>query len=359
MAEIFPLWSYGDGLSPTIPENYLIAEEYVKRCVDHGVTRLIEDGTVPVLVEVAHEHGLEVDTYRAVNSYGLNRISYEHSIEYIVPPPESNEAREVLDRHRPVLSVLGNNLDIRDEFVRDNRQYWNKTRNGRVDPEPGERLSLSFGFPEVREHEVELFIDAHMDSKSDGAQMEFVLMNMDDHGVNNYGYEIPIVESFAIESGKSAFNIPNDDTSWLHHRSLYVTMFVRELRKRLRSESTHARLTSTLIARDHNRYLDSFQDWPTWLDEDLVDEFYIWFRTTTDLSDVERQTRHAADVVNRRVPLIVELSCYHPGSFQDPKLLLEAAKRARGSGADAVGLYRSHAVHQLNLWDVVEKIRAI
>ena len=64
-------------------------------------------------------------------------------------------------------------------------------------------------------------------------------------------------------------------------------------------------------------------------------------------------------MVNGRVPLIAEISCYHPGSFQDPKSLLEAAIRARGNGADAVGLYRSHAVEQLNLWPVVEQIRKI
>jgi hypothetical protein len=138
-----------------------------------------------------------------------------------------------------------------------------------------------------------------------------------------------------------------------------VTLFVRELREKLRVESPGARLTSTLIAREPDDYLKGFQDWPAWLDEGLVDEFYLWFRTTSDLGEVERQTRHASDVVGGRVPLIVELSCYHPGSFQEPDILLEAAKRARGNGADAVGLYRSHAVEQLNLWPVVEQITQI
>ena len=54
--------------------------------------------------------------------------------------------------------------------------------------------------------------------------------------------------------------------------------------------------------------------------------------------------------------MIAEISCYHPGSFQEPDALLEAAVTARGSGADAIGLYRSHAVEQLNLWSVVEAI---
>lgn len=54
--------------------------------------------------------------------------------------------------------------------------------------------------------------------------------------------------------------------------------------------------------------------------------------------------------------MIVELSCYHVGSFQDPKLMLEAARQAKGNGADSVGMYRGHAVDQLNFWPLVEEI---
>jgi len=53
---------------------------------------------------------------------------------------------------------------------------------------------------------------------------------------------------------------------------------------------------------------------------------------------------------------VVELSCYHPGSYQDPKVMLDMARRAKASGADAVGIYRSHAVDQLGFWPVVEAI---
>lgn len=359
MADMFPLWSYGTGLEPTIPEDERIAREYVRKCVDHGVTRLIEDGAVPVLVRIAHENGLGVDTYRAVNSYGANIASYEMSISYVMPPLGAPEAREVLDKHRPIVSVTGHDLNVGDALARDNRRYWNRTRDGRIDPAPNERLSLSLGYPEVRQHEADLSIAAHKKSNSDGTQMEFVNMNADEDGVDNYGYEEPIVEAFVEKYHKDPFEIPNDDPDWLQHRADYVTLFVRELREKLRVESPGARLTSTLIAREPDDYLKGFQDWPAWLDEGLVDEFYLWFRTTSDLGEVERQTRHASDVVGGRVPLIVELSCYHPGSFQEPDILLEAAKRARGNGADAVGLYRSHAVEQLNLWPVVEQITQI
>ena len=134
---------------------------------------------------------------------------------------------------------------------------------------------------------------------------------------------------------------------------------MRDIRRKLSIDSPGARLTSTLIARDSKEYAKVFQDWPKWVDENLVDEFYIWFRTTNDLEEVERQTKYAADIIQGRVPFIVELSCYHPGSFQEPEILIEATRVARDNGADAVGLYRSHAVEQLNLWSTVDEMRKI
>ena len=71
---------------------------------------------------------------------------------------------------------------------------------------------------------------------------------------------------------------------------------------------------------------------------------------------VERQARHAADVVAGRVPLIAELSSYHPGSFQDPDHLVEGARVALANGVDSAGVYRSHAVDQLDLWPALERM---
>ena len=68
---------------------------------------------------------------------------------------------------------------------------------------------------------------------------------------------------------------------------------------------------------------------------------------------------HVAKINSNRVPLIAELSCYHPGSFQQPEMLLEAARVALDNGADAVGVYRSHAIEQLDLWSVLEKISTL
>lgn len=359
MSDMFVLFAQGYGLTPMFPENEQEVREYVEKCSNHGVTRVIASGPTPILVEVAHEHGISVDTYKGVNTYGMYKASYEMSIEYALPYLGAPETREILDNHRPISTVRNYSLNFSDPFAEQNRRYWNKTKDGRVDPLLNERVSLSFGFPEVRDHEASLFINATKQAKSDGTQMEFVLMNMDEDGINNFGYEDPIVDDFKKQFGKDPFSLPNDDVTWLQHRADYTTSFVRNLRDKLLLESPGTRLTATVIAREPRDYLNVFHDWPTWVNENLIDEFYIWFRTTKDLNEVERQTKHAAEIVNGRVPLIAEISCYHPGSFQEPDILLEAATVARSSGADAIGLYRTHAVEQLNLWPVVEKIREI
>ena len=189
-----------------------------------------------------------------------------------------------------------------------------------------------------------------------GVQVEFVSVNQDEKGVDVYGYEEPMVRAFKDKQGRDPFSLPNDDIAWMQFRADYVTLALRELRERLNQESPGSVLTTTLIAREKEDYLKVFQDWPAWVDQRLVDEFHLWFRTTSDVGEIARHTRHTAQVINGRCPLIAELSCYHPGSLQDPKLLLEAARRAKANGADVVGIYRSHAVDQLNFWPILEQI---
>ena len=71
------------------------------------------------------------------------------------------------------------------------------------------------------------------------------------------------------------------------------------------------------------------------------------------------QPRPTVAIAAGRVPVIAELSCYHPGSFQNPDLMLTAGRIAMDNGASGVGIYRSHVVEQLNFWPVLEELRKI
>ena len=85
----------------------------------------------------------------------------------------------------------------------------------------------------------------------------------------------------------------------------------------------------------------------------------LYVRTTSDLDEVDRLTGEAVYTAAGRVPVVAELSCYHPGSIQQPGPLVEAARLALGSGASAVGVYGSDAVEQLDLWDAIERMSSL
>ncbi len=334
------------------------AAYYVERCARVGVTRLI-GATSAYVVEVAHAKGIAVHPYigyTAFPTYGNRRVSYEWSLPFMHPPVTAPEARAIMDRHRPIWSHPRVGEPEISDFAREHPEYRSYTRDKHDDLEPGERLCLSLAFPEVRNHQADLFLTTLTEARGDGIQVEFVIGNEDEHGIVPYGYEDRVVEAFRAQHGQDAFALPNDDPRWLQFRADYVTLFLRELGSKVKAAFPSARFTTTIIAAEPDEYLQVLQDWPTWVEQGLIDEFHLWFRTTSDLATVSRRTAQAADIIGGRMPVVVELSCYHPGSFQEPGLMLAAARCARANGADVVGVYRKHAVEQLDFWPVLEAI---
>ena len=219
-----------------------------------------------------------------------------------------------------------------------------------------DRLGLSPAFPEVRERQAAEIAQALADSGGDGVQVEFVNGMENSDGLVPAGYEERTVEEYRQASGRDARALPADDPEWLAFRAGYVTEMLVEARERVKAISEQAVFSATIIAREPDRSLHGLHDWPAWAERGVLDELYLWFRTESDPDAVERRVGHAARVVAGRIPLYVELSCYHAGSFQEPELLLAGARRALAAGADAVGVYRHHAVDQLDLWDTLAAI---
>ena len=333
--------------------------EYVENCSKAGVTKLIPGGGAKNLVETAHTKDIEVHPYNAFPAHGGLNIEYRQwSTIYPRPGIEALESRVLLDDHRPIYAGPYTNLKLSD-FSKQHPEYWSRKRDDSDNLFPGEILSLSLSHEQVREYEIGIYLDMLEETGGDGVQVEFVRTNEDENGTNIHGYEDRMVQEFIQAHGKNPMEIPNDDEDWMRFRSNYVTTFLSELRDRIKISRPEAVLSSTIIAQETSDYLKLLQDWPTWIDRGLVDEFYLWFRTNSNLKDLERQMAHVAKINSNRVPLIAELSCYHPGSFQQPEMLLEAARVALDNGADAVGVYRSHAIEQLDLWSVLEKISTL
>ncbi len=350
----FPLWCDRGGLvNPSSPADEQQVVAFVEKCVQHGVTELVPWNGTRSLVDAARDKGIEVHPYLAFNSHGSMKQNYTWSVYYAYA--RSPAVKELLNQHRPIWSPGGITRKV-SAFADQHPEFWAYDRERSVEMKPGQRLSMSLAFPEVRRYEADQYLEMLERNGGHGVQIEFVSTNRDDSGTCVYGYEEPMVKAFQRKHSQNPLELSNHDPRWVQFRADYVTTTLTELREKLRKKDPEAPMTVAFVARDRGEYLKVFQDWPAWVDQKLVDEIHLWFRTTSDVSEVERQVRQAAEIIKGRCPLVAELSCYHVGSFQDSKLLLEAARRARANGADAVGIYRSHAVEQLDFWPLIEQI---
>ena len=337
------------------------AAAFIEKCADAGVTRLIGPRS-PVVVEAGRARGIEVHPYidtTAFADYNVPNLLNGWSLAFLRPPVDSPEAREILDNHRPIWDDPTLSEPVISDFAAEHPEYWSRNREGATASVPGLGVSLSLAFPEVRAHRIDDFMAALIGSGGGGIQVELVLGTQDEDGVAPYGYEEPSVSEFQKKHGKSPFDLLGDDPDWMQFRADYLTLFLKELREQVKEHDADAIFSTTLIAKDPEDYAKALQDWPAWVEQGLVDEFYVWWRTDSDLEALERQARHAAEVVDGKCPFIAELSCYHPGSFQEPELMLEGARIARASGADGVGIYRSDPVEQLDFWPVLKQMGKI
>ncbi len=352
-----PLWCDAGGVvSPASSSDFeKDVRDFVQKAADHGVTRLFPSGGSPELVQAAGEKGIEVHPYVALNRHGgmAQRITW--SLEYMIPSPGTAEARVIADRHRPIYSHATVEFNA-SEFAAANPGLWDRKRGGKGPTEPGEFLGLSFADARAREFETSKYLGLINNSGGSGTQIEFVLGNTDADGVATGGYEAPMASAFEEKRGKSPEDLPNDDPGWMQFRADQVTLFLRETRDAVKALDPALKFSTTMIAADGGGYPKVMQDPAAWVEQELMDEYYIWFRTTSSLDEVRRQTKWMADTVGGRRPFTVQLSCYHPGSFQDAHLMLEAARIAKDNGADHVGVYRSHAVEQLGFWHVLADI---
>ncbi len=355
--------------SPEDPDYVRHLPGWVEKCANVGVTKII-DGSARVLpwgdltralTEAAHQVGIKFDPYLDYNSfprYGSAWVTRGWSLDFLRPALTSPETRQILDEHRPIYDPPKVNTSVA-EFATKHPEYRSLTRSRTYTLRPGDDLYLSPAFPEVRAHQAQMFVDVLKATNGDGIQVECVLGNEDEDGVVTYGYEDRAVSEFRSKFGKDPFELPNNDPEWMQFRADYTTLLLSELRDRIKQASPDAVLSATLIAAEKNDYIKVLQDWPAWIDKGILDEFYIWFRTDSNLKALERQVRHAVDVAAGRVPVIAELSCYHPGSFQDPDLMVTAGRIAVDNGASGVGIYRSHAVEQLDFWPVLDELGRI
>lgn len=349
MPELLPLWGIIEKET---------AADFIAKARDAGVTRLIGPRD-PDVVGQAQEAGMEVHPYVAASPYpahGARSVGHTWSVNYISFDPSTPEARRKLDEHRPIFTGPVAGEPIVDAFAQQHPEYWSKTRDGGNTLDYSRRLCLSPLHPEVREDQVASWVAALTESKGSGVQVEYTDGAEDATQLLRCGYDEPLVEQFKAEYGGDPFALPDDDPEWLQFRASIVTPLLVEAKAAIAAIDPQAVFSATVIATEPDGYLRKGTNWADWLDAGALDEMHIWFREENDMAVIERQLQHAAAVVAGRVPLVVELSCYHAGSVQRPEQMMDAARLALANSADAVGIYRHHAVDQLGLWGTLAEI---
>ncbi len=333
-------------------------EVYVRKCADHGVSRVFAPGASAELVEAGAAVGVEVHPYKAVASHGGMRMYPAWSSNFMVPRFGSEAGRTVLNAHRPIWSHP-RRVESLSDFLRDHPEHRHRNRERTDALRPYQRVFLSPGSPGGRAEEARAFGELLSRSGARGIQAEFVSINEDEDGVSTDGYEDSIADAFRETTGRDPFALPNRDPEWVQFRADRWTEMVRAIRDGVKTARADAAFTITVIDRGVDGYLPRMQDFAAWVEQSLCDEMHLWFRSTTDLATIERRCRHFVETVGGRVPTVAEFSCYHPGSLQDPRAMMEAARIARAAGMDGLGIYRSHAVEQLSFWPLLEAMNRL
>ena len=172
-------------------------------------------------------------------------------------------------------------------FAVEHPEYMSKGRDGRswLDWEVGEQVLgydigyMSLAYPQVREYVIAALVAYAREFGSDGVQLEFVQVLAEGEDVWPLGYDAPAIAAHTEAHGVDPREIDNDDETWMRLRASYYTQLMRELREdlsRLGREVEISVATEGVWADPDSAY-KLMLDWPTWVDEGLVDALHPRF----------------------------------------------------------------------------------
>lgn len=286
---------------------------------------------------------------------------------------------------------------VTTQFAAQHPECWWVARNGK------RRASkLSFAYPEVRQYKLALLRE-QLAYGVDDICLDFFRENqtyqdrhgallpkqeVDRDGVCIYGYEPAMVEAFRRAYGADPHTLSNADENWIRFRASFLTDFVRELRKELKSKKIS--LTAKVRAMGSvqapfpywepetaptNSLRGSFVDWVTWVAEGLLDEVMVVHEnfdlTALDPMKLLIETRAAQELIGKKAKLMMAIWCYNTmdASVVAGKRALDLAiNGALQGGADGVVLWESTPLHgwgsaigggggaDIGLWSTVKEL---
>ena len=219
------------------------------------------------------------------------------------------------------------------------------------------------------------------DFGADGVQLEFLPVLAAGEHVWPLGYDEPALAEHRRRFGVDPRSIPADDPAWARLRAEYVTQFFRELRRGLDALGRPvevAAATEGIWARPEEAYKLGL-DWPTWVDEGLVDALYPRFFLddplyppsdpssesgcwVADAARIEREVAIVRGVVGNRCRICATaIASNAPEADPVPAVVERVVAAARAiveSGSDGFGIYTDARVAGDDaLWTGLRRIR--
>ena len=172
-------------------------------------------------------------------------------------------------------------------FAVENPEYMSKARDGRswLDWEVGEQVLgydvgyMSLAYPEVRDYVREALVAYVQEFGADGVQLEFVQVLAEGEEVWPLGYDAPAIAEYTEAHGVDPHQIEDEDEAWTRLRASYYTQLMRELRNDLSrlGRKVEISVATEGIWADPDSAYKLMLDWPTWVEEGLVDALHPRF----------------------------------------------------------------------------------
>jgi hypothetical protein len=210
--------------------------------------------------------------------------------------------------------------------------------------------------------------------------MEYVQVLAEGDEVWPLGYDEPAIDEYKKLHGVDPREVDANDEDWARHRAGYYTQFARELRQDLDALGRKVELSvaSEGIWHDPPNAYKYVTDWPTWVEEGLVDSLHprywiiepgypfsypnsetgSWY---VDDDTIAQEIATIKDFVGDRCKIYGTVLCKH--DMQAPPIgeltprIKSAAKAMIEAGSDAFGIYTDGQVMANDeFWDCLKEI---
>ena len=275
-------------------------------------------------------------------------------------------------------------------FAVENPEYMSKAADGRswLDWEVGEQVLgydvgyLSLAYPEVRDYVRAALVTYAREFGADGVQLEFVQVLAEGERVWPLGYDAPAIADYAEAHGIDPRQLDNEDEAWTRQRASYYTQLMRELREDLSGLDRKIEISVATegVWADPDGAYKLMLDWPTWVEEGLVDALHPRFWTIdphyplsypnsdtgswhVDPARIKTEISAVKEVVGQRCKIYGTALGKNGGGGMPVKDLVErtvaAAKAMVEAGSDGFGIYTDERVMaEESFWTALNQIYA-